>query len=99
MAGGIGTGILVTGHCFCCIFDSFEEIDVPRRPSGRQYRRPTKKAVKKIVDEARETLAKEHGRKGCEVKLTFGFTKGVSYIQDLTGIGETARWVEKIINH
>ncbi len=98
MAGGVGTGLFVTSNCFCCFFNGFEEIDVPRQPGGKSRRKPTKKAVREIVDEAKKELAKEHEQKGCKTKLTFGFAKCLPYRQDLTGIGETARLVKEIIN-
>lgn len=100
MAGGIGTGLYVSANFFVCCFEGWEEIDTPRRQSGKPERRPTRRVVKAIIDTAKAALVETHRQRKCEAKdkLTFGFVIGYPYRENLVGIAETAHWAEKIIN-
>lgn len=95
MAGGTGSGIIITGHCFCCCFNSFEEIDVPKVNLSQI----TKKSVKVIIDETKECLLQRHESRNCKKKkLVFGLEFGESFRLDRNMMRKTKDWAVKIIN-
>ncbi|MBU6500961.1 MAG: hypothetical protein KGJ89_02440 [Patescibacteria group bacterium] len=98
MAGEFRTGIFVTGQCFCCCFESSEEIDLVRKKGGKPDNRPTKKSVAILVEEAKNNLMVSHSKCNCpgnrENKLIYGFAKTVMSCESAD---PTASIAEKII--
>ena len=64
MAGGVGTGLLVIGKCFCCKFNSFVEAEALNEDAIR---------------EAQKDLQAQHMSLGCNAKIAVGTEQDVSY--------------------